>query len=157
MNYPYNIYNFVFFRSILCFSLTQSQQGELDSLNQKAQEILREADVNNRNCVEQENTQINRDWKETIHNLKNRVDALAGLAQLWEDYDKRIHTFENQLVRLDERQRNVDQVVRSRRHLEDTKHIVQVSQFQKISNNFLAFSRQTDIKISIPNIKELMN
>lgn len=105
----------------------QSQQGELDSLNQKAQEILREADITNRSQIEQENTQINRNWKDIINNLENRVEALAGLAQHWEDFDKRIHNFENQLARLDERQRNVDQVVRSRRHLEDTKNVVQVS------------------------------
>lgn len=107
--------------------MVQSQQGELDSLNQKAQEILREADITNRGQIEQENTQINRDWKGFITNLENRVEALAGLAQHWEDFDKRINTFENQLTRLDERQRNVDQVVRSRRHLEDTKNVVQVS------------------------------
>lgn len=119
--FPFNFFFFCIF--------AQSQQGELDSLNQKAQEILREADLNNRNSVELENTHINNDWKERIHNLESRVEALAGLAQHWEDFDKRIHTFENQLVRLDERQRNVDQVVRSRRHLEDTKNVVQVSDF----------------------------
>lgn len=96
-------------------------------MNQKAQEILREADINNRSNIEQENTQINRDWKDTVNNLENRIEGLTGLAQHWEDFEKRLHAFENQLVRLDERNRNVDQVVRSRRHLEDTKNVVQVS------------------------------
>lgn len=60
--------------------------------------------------------------------MLGRIEALSGLAQHWEDFDKRIHTFENLLVRLDERQRNVDQLVRSRRHLEDTKNVIQVSE-----------------------------
>lgn len=117
----------MFFLIIFPFLNFQSQQGELDLLNKKTQEILREADPINRSNIEQENTQINKDWKDVVDSLENRVEALAGLAQHWEDFDKRIHAFESQLTRLDERNRNVDQVVRSRRHLEDTKNVVQVS------------------------------
>lgn len=107
----------------------QSQQGELDSLNDKAQEILRQADTINHSNTEQENLNINKDWNDLVKNLENRLDTLAGLAKHWEDFDKTIHTFENQLIRLDERGQNVDQVVRSRRHLEDIKNVIQVSFF----------------------------
>lgn len=123
----FRVFTFMLFLIIFPFLNFQSQQGELDLLNKKTQEILREADPINRSNIEQENTQINKDWKDVVDSLENRVEALAGLAQHWEDFDKRIHAFESQLTRLDERNRNVDQVVRSRRHLEDTKNVVQVS------------------------------
>lgn len=95
-------------------------------LNQRAQELIRQADSVNRTNIEQENQQINTDWNNTINELEQRIEIITELAQHWEDFDKRVSLFENQLVRLDERNRNVDTVVRSRRHLEDTKNVVQV-------------------------------
>lgn len=106
--------------------ILQSQHGELDSLNQRAQDILRQADSINRTTIETDNTKVNSDWNNLVTDLENRIDNLSGLAEHWEEFDKRIHLFENQLVRLDERNRNVDAVVRSRKHLEDTKNVIQV-------------------------------
>lgn len=108
--------------------LWQSQQGELDSLNKKAQEILRQADPTNRERIEKQNTDINRDWRTVIDNFETRKDVLTTLALHWEEFDNKLHAFENQIIRLEERLRNVDPVVRSRRQLEDTKHVIQVCQ-----------------------------
>lgn len=108
-------------------SSSQAQNGELDTLNQRAQDILRQADSINRTQIESENTQINKDWKTTVYELENRIETLRELSEHWDEFDKRIHSFENKLVRLDERNRNVDAVVRSKQHLEDTKNVIQVS------------------------------
>lgn len=135
--------------NISIFDFFQSQQGELDLLNAKAQDILRQADPINRSNIEQENTNINRDWNNLVHELENRVETLNGLGQHWEELDKRIHTFESQLARLDERNRNVDPVVRSRRHLEDTKNVIQVSFRQNFNSVFIHRRR---FSLSIVNL-----
>lgn len=105
---------------------SQSHQGELDLLNEKAREILRQADPVNRSKIEQQNTDINKDWSNLLNNLENRREALSTLAQHWEDFDNKYLAFESQVTRLDERSRHVDPVVRSRRQLEDTKNVIQV-------------------------------
>lgn len=63
-----------------------------------------------------------------MNNLENRREALSTLAQHWEDFDHKYIAFENQITRLDERSRHVDPVVRSRRQLEDTKNVIQVTE-----------------------------
>lgn len=111
---------------VIFLSRIQSHQGELDLLNERAREILRQADPVNRSRIEQQNTDINKNWSDLLNNLENRREALATLAQHWEDFDHKYLTFESQLTRLDERSRHVDPVVRSRRQLEDTKNVIQV-------------------------------
>jgi len=103
----------------------QSQHSELDLFNQRSQDLVRQADSVSRANIEQQTNQINSDWKNLVNDLENRIDNLKGLSQHWYEFDKRIHLLENQLVRLDERSRNVDSVVRSKRHLEDTKNVIQ--------------------------------
>lgn len=95
-------------------------------LNEKAREILRQADPVNRSKIEQQNTEINKSWTDLLNNLENRREALSILAQHWEDFDNKYLAFESQITRLDERSRHVDPVVRSRRQLEDTKNVIQV-------------------------------
>lgn len=95
-------------------------------MNQHAQQIIRQADSTNRTTIEQENTTTNTEWKRIVSELETHIEILSELSEHWEDFDKRIHAFENQLARLDERNRNVDSVVRSRPHLEDAKSVVRV-------------------------------
>lgn len=95
--------------------------------NQRSQDLVRQADSVSRTNIEHQTNQINSDWKNLVSDLENRIENLKGLSQHWEEFDKRIHLLENQLARLDERSRNVDSVVRSKRHLEDTKNVIQVS------------------------------
>lgn len=98
-------------------------------MNEKAAHILRQADPTNRERIEQQNTDLNRDWRQVIDSFETRRDHLAVLAQHWEEFDNKLHAFENQIIRLEERARHVDPVVRSRRQLEDTKHVIQVIKF----------------------------
>lgn len=96
-------------------------------MNQRALDLLRQADSVNRTHIETENTEINEIWKKRLYELENRIETLRELSEHWDEFDKRIHSFENKLARLDERNRNVDSVVRSKQHLEDTKNVIQVS------------------------------
>lgn len=98
----------------------------MDILNQQAQQIIRQSDSTNRTNIEEENTTINIEWKRIITELETHIDILRDLSRHWDEFDKRIQSFENQLQRLDERNRNIDTVVRSRPHLEDTKNVVRV-------------------------------
>lgn len=95
-------------------------------MNERAHGILRQADPLNREHIEKQNIAINRDWTDLIDNFETRRDTLTTLSQHWEEFDNKLHSFENQIIRLEERSRHVDPVVRSRRQLEDTKHVIQV-------------------------------
>mgnify|MGYP004605405925 CR=1 FL=1 len=70
---------------------------------------------------------MNRLWNELIRGLENRRDNLQGIAERWDDFENRLHNWEKSIGRLEDKLRNVDLIVRSRRHLEDTKNAIQVS------------------------------
>lgn len=106
---------------------TQSQRAELNQLNERAQAILRQADPPNRERIDAQNAGINGDWSAQVGRFEQRREQLTTLQQQWEQYENRVHAFENQVIRLEERAAHVDPVVRSRRQLEDTKHVIQVS------------------------------
>lgn len=89
--------------------------------------MIREADARNRQLIEQDNTKLNRLWQELIASLEKRRDNLQSVADKWDDFENRLLSWEKALGRLSDKFRNVDPVVRSLRHLEDTKHAIQVS------------------------------
>lgn len=99
----------------------------MNHLNELAHAILRQADPVNRERIDRDHAALNADWAALIARFETRREALAALQQQWEDFENKLHAFETQTIRLDERTRNVDGVVRSRRQLEDTKHVIQVS------------------------------
>ena len=105
----------------------QSQTSDITLANQQAQSLIREADARNRQIIEKDNSDLNRLWQELIKGLENRRDGLQNLAEKWDDFENRLHGWEKAIGRLQDKFRNVDPVVRSRRHLEDTKHAIQVS------------------------------
>lgn len=96
-------------------------------MNQKATELLREADPKNRQKIEKENLEINAAWNKFINDLEGRRDKLNSVANQWDTFEKKLNSFENQIIRLEERSRHVELIVRSRRQLEDTKNVIQVS------------------------------
>lgn len=106
---------------------SQSQTSDITLANQQAQGLLRQADARNRQLIEQDNLQLNRLWQELIASLEKRRDNLQSVADKWDDFENRLLTWEKAIGRLSDKFRNVDPVVRSRRHLEDTKHAIQVS------------------------------
>uniref|UniRef100_A0A1B0C1F9 KASH domain-containing protein n=1 Tax=Glossina palpalis gambiensis TaxID=67801 RepID=A0A1B0C1F9_9MUSC len=104
-----------------------SQTSDISLVNQQAQALIREADARNRQLIEQDNAQLNRLWQDLIKNLEQRLEKLQTIADKWDSFENRLLAWEKALSRLSDKFRNVDPVVRSRRHLEETKHVIQVS------------------------------
>lgn len=88
---------------------------------------MRQADARNRQLIEQDNLELNRLWQDLIASLEKRRDNLQSVADKWDEFENRLLSWEKAIGRLSDKFRNVDPVVRSRRHLEDTKHAIQVS------------------------------
>lgn len=104
----------------------------MELLNQRAQELIRQADSVNHTQIDEETTQLNDSWNKRLDECQNHIETLTGLCGHWQDFEKRIELFENQLTRLDERNQNVDTAIKSKQHLDDTKHIYQVSDWHSI-------------------------
>lgn len=99
----------------------------MDSLNQRAQDLIKQADASNHNRIDEETAQINARWTKKLTDLEANIEKLNVLGEHWQDFDKRIALFENQLIRLEERCQNVDTAIKSKQQLDDTKTIYQVS------------------------------
>ena len=105
----------------------QSQTSDITLANQQAQGLIRQADARNRQLIEQDNAELNRLWNELLKGLETRRDSLQSIAERWDEFENHLHSWEKAISRLGDKFRNVDPVVRSRRHLEDTKNAIQVS------------------------------
>lgn len=116
----------VSFNNYLLFR-PQSNKHRLDSLNQRAQDLIKQADASNHNRIDEETAQINARWTKKLTDLEANIEKLNVLGEHWQDFDKRIALFENQLIRLEERCQNVDTAIKSKQQLDDTKTIYQVS------------------------------
>nr|XP_016945201.1 nesprin-1 isoform X29 [Drosophila suzukii] len=103
----------------------QSQNSDLTLVNQQAQSLIRQADARNRQLIEQDNAGLNRAWQDLVRGLEQRRDNLQQLAEHWDGFENSLHAWEKALGRLEDKFRNVDPTVRSRRHLEDTKNAIQ--------------------------------
>lgn len=103
----------------------------MDQLNQRAQELIKQADASNHNRIDNETAQLNGRWTKKLTELEANIEQLNVLSEHWQDFDKRIALFENQLTRLDERCQNVDTAIKSKQQLDDTKAIYQVSESVK--------------------------
>lgn len=109
------------------FYSKQSKQSKLDSLNQRAQELMRLADSVNHTQIDDKISELNNDWNKKLNELESNIGKLNVLSSHWQDFEKRIELLENQLSRLEEKISNTDFVVKSRQHLLDTKDIYRVS------------------------------
>uniref|UniRef100_A0A1A9ZGA1 KASH domain-containing protein n=1 Tax=Glossina pallidipes TaxID=7398 RepID=A0A1A9ZGA1_GLOPL len=101
----------------------KSQTSDISLVNQQAQALIREADARNRQLIEQDNAQLNRLWQDLIKSLEQRLDKLQTIADKWDSFENRLLAWEKALSRLSDKFRSADPVVRSRRHLEETKHM----------------------------------
>lgn len=99
----------------------------MDSVNQQAQGLIRKADAANRQAIESSNGDLNKQWSDLAEDLKKRRESLQNLADNWDQLEDKLHALEKALERLEDKFRHVDSVVRSRRHLEETKNVIQVS------------------------------
>lgn len=107
--------------------MKQSKQSKLNSLNQRAQELMRLADSANHTQIDDKISELNNEWNKKLNELENNIESLNVLSSHWQDFEKRIELLENQLNRLEEKISNTDFVVKSRQHLLDTKDIYRVS------------------------------
>lgn len=106
----------------------QANKHKLDSLNQRAQELIKQADAPNHSHIDEQTGQLNAHWTKKLTELEANIEKLNVLSEHWQDFDKRIALFENQLIRLEERCQNVDTAIKSKQQLDDTKAIYQVSE-----------------------------
>ncbi|XP_018395829.1 PREDICTED: nesprin-1 isoform X2 [Cyphomyrmex costatus] len=103
----------------------QNQQFELDLLNERGQEVLRLADINNKKAIESQLSEINLEWHELVSGLEGRRNALEALSQHWEDLEAQWALIESRLTATEEKNKLVDTVVRSKQHLHDTVKILE--------------------------------
>lgn len=98
----------------------------MESLNQRAQELIRLADSTNHEQIDDEISDLNSDWNKSLNELENRIETLTVLSNHWKDFEKRIESFQSQLNTLEERNNNTELVTKSKQHLIDTRDIYQV-------------------------------
>ena len=102
----------------------------MDLLNERGQEVLRLADINNKKAIESQLSEINLQWRELVSGLEGRRDALEALSRHWEDLEAQWALIESRLIATEEKSKLIDTVVRSKQHLHDTVKVLEVS------NNF---------------------
>lgn len=115
--------------------LLQNQQFELDLLNERGKEVLGQADSNNKSIIESQLSATTLEWRELVSGLEGRRDALEALSRHWEELETRWTTIETRFNATDERNKLIDNVVRSKQHLIDTAKSLDVSIIPLLSNN----------------------
>lgn len=110
------------------FCLVQCQTGDLNNVNRQVQELLAKADSANCRLIEEHfHKPLNLAWEALDGELKRRHSDFEQLSTKWDELEQQICNWEKALERVADRLRHVDPVVRSRRHLQETKHVIQVS------------------------------
>lgn len=112
----------IFYRCFL-----QNQQFELDLLNERGQEVLQLADANNKKAIELQLSEISAEWHELISGFEGRRNALDALSQHWEDLETQWALIETRLTAIEEKNKLIDTVIRSKQHLIDTIKALEVS------------------------------
>ncbi|XP_020291842.1 nesprin-1 isoform X3 [Pseudomyrmex gracilis] len=98
----------------------QNQQFELDLLNERGREVLRLANDRNKKAIESQLSEINSEWCELVSGLEGRRDALEALSRHWEDFEAQWNLIETRSSAIEEKNKLVDSVVRSKQHMHDT-------------------------------------
>lgn len=98
----------------------------MESLNERAQELMRLADSTNHEQIDDEISDLNSDWNKCLNDLENRIETLTVLSNHWKDFEKRIETLQSQLNDLEQKNINTELVTKSKQHLLETKDIYQV-------------------------------
>lgn len=99
----------------------------MDLLNERGQEVLRLADINNKKMIESQLSEINSEWRELVSGLEGRKDALEALSRHWEHLEAQWALIETRLTVTEEKNKLIDTVVRSKQHLHDTIKVLEVS------------------------------
>uniref|UniRef100_A0A182M0P0 Uncharacterized protein n=1 Tax=Anopheles culicifacies TaxID=139723 RepID=A0A182M0P0_9DIPT len=107
------------------FSMKCVQHNELDILNELSQKIVNRADQYNRDRVQKENADANRQWASNASLLENLRENLVQLQQQWDQLESILQELEVKSNLLLEKDRGLDLVVHSRDQTEAKKHIVE--------------------------------
>uniref|UniRef100_A0A8W7PIR3 Muscle-specific protein 300 n=1 Tax=Anopheles coluzzii TaxID=1518534 RepID=A0A8W7PIR3_ANOCL len=114
-------------RSEVFWALTfgEVQQNELDILNELSQQIVNRADQYNRDRVQKETGDANRQWAANTSLLETLRENLVQLQQQWDQLESILQELEVKSNLLLEKDRGLDLVVHSRDQTEAKKHIVE--------------------------------
>lgn len=128
-------------------------------MNERGREVLQLADASNKKTIESQLAEISSEWRELVSGLEGRRDALEALSQHWEDLEAQWAIIETRLTTIEEKNKLVDTVVRSRQHLHDVVKTLEVKAIYSFSRNYLDFYNGkkislffTDSKYAIVNI-----
>ncbi|KAK3930234.1 Nesprin-1 [Frankliniella fusca] len=102
-----------------------AHQSDVDLLNERARELTRQADAANRAHVEQQIAAVNREWEEVVSGVEGRRDALARLAQQWEQFDAGWTSLEAKVGDAEDAAHHLDLVVRSKVQLRESRNTLQ--------------------------------
>lgn len=96
-------------------------------MKERGQEVLQLADTNNKKAIELQLSEISLEWHELISGFEGRRNALDALSQHWEDLETRWALVETRLTAIEEKNKLIDTVIRSKQHLLDTVKALEVS------------------------------
>lgn len=114
------------------------QQNELDILNELSQQIVNRADQYNRDRVQKETGDANRQWAANTSLLETLRENLVQLQQQWDQLESILQELEVKSNLLLEKDRGLDLVVHSRDQTEAKKHIVEVSERLRVWRSYFA-------------------
>ncbi|KAK6636175.1 hypothetical protein RUM43_009828 [Polyplax serrata] len=91
-----------------------NQTPELESLNEKGNEIIKRADATGKDKYKKELKKINEEWQKLCTDLEGRREALNNIAQLWEQFETYLQKFDSNLSKAEERVKLIETAVRSK-------------------------------------------
>lgn len=96
-------------------------------MNERGQEVLQLADTNNKKAIELQLSEISLEWHELISGFEGRRNTLDALSQHWEDLETQWALVETRLTAIEEKNKLIDTVIRSKQHLHDIVKALEVS------------------------------
>lgn len=88
--------------------------------------MIRLADPTNHTQIDDEISDLNRDWDKKLSDLENHIEVLTVLSNHWKDFERRVESLQSQLNDLEEKNINTEVITKSKQHLLDTNDIYQV-------------------------------
>lgn len=95
-------------------------------LQERAKEILKQADERNRKNIQIQSEEVSEEWSKLVDGLESRRDTLTQLAQVWETFEGRWQNFESLITGIEERAKHIDTVVRNKDHVNLTIRNIEV-------------------------------
>lgn len=104
-----------------------NQTPELESLNEKGNEIIKRADTTGKDKYKKELKKINEEWQKLCTDLEGRREALNNIAQLWEQFETYLQKFDSNLSKAEERVKLIETAVRSKSQEDEARNNLVVS------------------------------